>query len=89
MDKVFADGFYWDRHENAPDFVVGKMSVKVAQAVPFLQEHANDGGYVNLQVKRSKGGKLYVELDTWQPEQRQPSQPPAESQPPAGDDIPF
>lgn len=68
-DKVFAEGFYFDRNDNAPDFVIGRVSVNVDAAIPFLKEHANDRGYVNLQVKRSKAGKPYMELDTWQPNQ--------------------
>ena len=95
MDKVFADGIYFDRNDNAPDFVIGKISIQIGKALPFLQENANEKGYVNLQVKRSKGGKLYVELDTWQPQQPNYSgtAQPAAQQPAAGagpdDKIPF
>lgn len=32
-EKIFADGFSFKRNENAPDFVVGRMSVKVEDAV--------------------------------------------------------
>jgi len=33
-----------------------------------MRQHHKEG-WVNIQVKRSKGGKLYAELDTWQPTQ--------------------
>tara|TARA_R110000772_G_scaffold182421_1_gene293669 strand:+ start:707 stop:973 length:267 start_codon:yes stop_codon:yes gene_type:complete len=65
-EKVFADGFIFKRNENAPEFVVGSMSIKVDEAMAFLAQNESKG-WVNLNVKKSKGGKYYMELDTWKP----------------------
>ena len=65
-EKVFADGFIFKRNENAPEFVVGSQSIKVDEAIAFLQLNQKDG-WVNLDIKQSKGGKYYCELDTWKP----------------------
>ena len=65
-EKVFADGFIFKRQENAPEFVVGSMSIKVDEAMAFLAQNESKG-WVNLNVKKSKGGKYYMELDTWKP----------------------
>ena len=65
-EKVFADGFIFKRQENAPEFVVGSMSIKVDEAMAFLAQNESKG-WVNLNVKQSKGGKYYMELDTWKP----------------------
>jgi hypothetical protein len=74
--KVFADGFVFKRNENAPDFVIGSLSVKVEEAVAFLKQHTKNG-WVNLQVKNSQGGKYYMELDTFEPKvQQAPAQQP-------------
>ena len=70
-DKIFADGFNFDRRENAPDFVVGRLSVKVEKAKEFLDAHKNDRGYVNMNIKKSQNGNYYCELDTWQPKKRE------------------
>ena len=35
QDKIFADGFIFKRRENAPDFVIGNISVKVDNAIGF------------------------------------------------------
>lgn len=85
MEKVFAEGIIFKRNEKAPDFVVGAMSVKVEEAVPFLQANAKNG-WVNLQVKQSQAGKYYIELDTFEPKSQ-----PSESKPePVGQaDLPF
>jgi hypothetical protein len=63
-EKIFADGFSFKRSDNAPDFVVGKQSIKVDEAIAFLKANAKNG-WVNLDIKRAKGGNFYCELDTW------------------------
>ena len=68
-EKVFADGFIFKRRESAPEFIIGEISVKVDEAVEFLQKNANKG-WVNLDVKLSKGGKYYIELNTFKPEKK-------------------
>ena len=65
-EKVFADGFSFKRQENAPDFVVGRVSVKCDEAVAFMKTHQKNG-WLNLNIKYAKSGKPYMELDTWQP----------------------
>ena len=35
-EKIFADGFSFKRNENAPDFVVGRLSIKVDEAIAFV-----------------------------------------------------
>ena len=64
MDKVFAKGFSFKRNDNAPDFVVGKLSLKADEAIQFIKENEFKG-WVNLDVKKSKDGKYYIELDTF------------------------
>ena len=66
QEKVFADGFSFKRRAGAPDFVVGNISVKVDDAVAFLQKNAK-GGWVNLDILTAKSGKQYIELNQWEP----------------------
>jgi len=40
---VFADGFKFRRkHANAPDFVLGSLSIKVDDAISFLKENQRE-----------------------------------------------
>lgn len=64
-EKIFATGFSFKRNANAPDFVVGKQSIKVDEAIAFLQANQKNG-WVNLDVKQAQGGNYYMELDTWE-----------------------
>jgi len=54
--------------DGAPDFVKGSISIKVADFVKFLQANEKVGGWVNIDLKVSQGGKAYAELNTYQPE---------------------
>ena len=97
-ETVFVDGMIVKRpNENAPDFVKAKLSFKVSEMVAFLQQHEREG-WVNADLKVSKGGKLYASLDTWQPTQGQAAKQgmaqakqamAAEPDGFAEDDIPF
>ena len=65
-EKIFADGFSFKRNEKSPDFVVGRMSTKVEEAVAFLRQHEKNG-WVNFNIKTARSGNYYVELDTYEP----------------------
>lgn len=67
---IFAEGFSFKRKDGSPDFVVGRMSVKVAEAVDFLGQYERNG-WVNLDVKMSRKGNYYVELDQYIPQNEQ------------------
>jgi len=88
QDKVFADGFLFKRRENAPEFVIGNISVKVEEAVAFLSTHQKNG-WVNLNVLNSKGGKPYVELDTFVPKSKGNEEQATPVKAPVQSDLPF
>ena len=67
-DVVFANGIVFKLpRSGAPDFVKGSLSFKVDDAIKFLQEYKSDNGWCNVDLKVSKAGKSYAELNTWKP----------------------
>ena len=86
-EKIFADGFSFKTRENQPDFVVGRLSIKVEDALVFLKERA-DNGWVNLNINKARSGNYYCELDTWKPK---PKEDTTESTPKeeVKEDLPF
>lgn len=67
-DKEFPEGLIFKLpRENAPDYVIGSISIKRAELIAWLE--GRDGDWVNLNLKRSQGGKGYAEVDTWKPQQ--------------------
>ena len=96
-ERTFADGFIFKRKENAPEFVVGRLSVKVDEAIAFMREHSSDG-WVNLDIKYGRTGNAYVELDTFKPKKTDNSDSPQQAKPKAkpqvqeeddDEDLPF
>lgn len=85
--KVFADGFIFKRNDKAPDFVVGNISIKVEEAISFLKKNEKNG-WINLQIKNSREGKHYMELDTFEPKQQGQPQAPAQREE-VEDVLPF
>ena len=77
-EKIFADGFSFKRNEKAPDFVVGRLSMKADDAVAFIRQHEK-GGWVNLNIKTARSGNHYVELDTYEPTQGGGAKPQSET----------
>lgn len=66
QQKVFANGMIFkEPSAQAPDYVLGNISINTGEFITFLQQRNKT--WVNLNVKRSQGGKPYVELDTWEP----------------------
>ncbi len=64
-EKIFANGFSFKRRDNAPEFVVGRLSLKVDDAMAFVKEHMKNG-WINLNVNQARSGNYYVELDTYE-----------------------
>lgn len=76
-ERTFADGFIFKRREDAPEFVIGSISVKVEEAVAFLKKNEKKG-WVNLEVKKGRTGNPYIELNTY--EGKSEAKAPAEKQ---------
>jgi hypothetical protein len=73
-DKVFGEGIFFKTKENAPDFVLGAVSIKVDEFIVFLKDNVKKG-WVNMDLKESKGGKHYFQVDTWEPKAKAPDEP--------------
>lgn len=71
-------------HENAPDFIIGKLSFKVDEFIDTLKEH-NNNGWFNVEIKESKKGSYYAEIDNWKPNQ----EPQTKDESQDDSDLPF
>lgn len=63
--EKFVGGMRVSRNEKAPDFVLASIGVNIGDFVAWADKYSKNG-WVNFQLKKSKGGKLYAELDTWE-----------------------
>ena len=66
-DKIFVDGLYVDLpREKAPKFIIANLSFNVKKFVKFIQTQENERGWVNIDIKESKNGNVYAEVNNWQ-----------------------
>ena len=49
-----------------PDFILEEFSFKCDEFAAFMQQHQSNG-WINVTMKRSKAGNVYLALDTWKP----------------------
>jgi len=67
-------GFYpKPRNPNAPDWVICKASVNVAQFREWMQGYLKqnpDSEWINMDLLVAKSGKGYAKIDDWKPEGR-------------------
>lgn len=81
-ERVFADGFSFRKPTgDAPEYVVGRLSLKVEDAIDFITKHQNANGWVNLSIMVGRSGNPYVELDTYEPKKQE--EEPTEAKPKA------
>jgi hypothetical protein len=73
-ETIFGQGFYFDKpREGAPEFVKGRVSIKVEEATTFLTTYRNSKGYVNLDLLKKKDGTgYYFTLNQWEPKTEKP-----------------
>lgn len=83
-------GFYpKPKHDKAPDFVIGKLSINLEQFTEWLKGYLADNPneqWLNIDMKVSKENKGYAVIDDWKPEKSSPPEPVRDF---AGDEIPF
>ena len=67
---------------NTPKFIKMHISIRRKELGNFLRQM--DGDWINVDIKESKGGKLYAEVNTWKPEKKK-----QEVDDEFNDDVPF
>lgn len=72
-EDMFQGLFFKTPHDNAPDFVKRKISIKVDDFIAWLQENQNSDGWVNADLKEAKSGHWYAEINRWTPDSDQSS----------------
>ena len=66
-EKIFVDGLFVKRADKAPDFVIANLSFNVDKFAKFIELQDKQNGWVNIDLKKSKTGSMYAEVNTWKP----------------------
>lgn len=97
-DQILPKGVrLFNKHANAPDFVIGSLVITPNDLVSWLKEQPelltdyNGAKQIRLQILKSKDGNLYAAVDTYKPGEVKAQQPlsgPVET-PADVSDLPF
>jgi len=68
-EKKFIDGLFVNDKSKAPEFVNAKLAI-TPKFIEFYNNNCNAKGNLKFDIKTSKNGRQYAELDTWQPEEK-------------------
>lgn len=73
-DQILPKGLrFFNKKDSQPDFVIGSLVITLNELVQFAKDNPqllseyNGQKQLRLQVKRSKEGNMYAEVDTWKP----------------------
>jgi len=71
MEKQFIDGLQFKKpNEKAPAFVKGSISINLNKFMEYADKNQNNG-WINIDLKESKTGNYYAELNTFKPQAKQ------------------
>ena len=74
MENKFVNGLFFRKpHPKAPTYIIGKLSAKRDDLIAFLQ--SQEGDWVNMEIKESAKGNLYIALDEFKPRSDAPQSP--------------
>ena len=66
QEPEFIDGLIAKKpNAKAPKWVLMNLSFKCEELINFIQTHSDESGWLNIDVKESKAGKIYCQLNTW------------------------
>lgn len=81
-DKKFIDGLIVKApRDGAPDYIVGKLSMKREQLIAWLQQQS--GEWVNADIKIAQSGNWYAQVDDWKSNRQGGGNAPQRPQSPA------
>lgn len=82
---IFVDGLrVFAPRGKAPAWVKADIMIDCAALAQWMQRHAGEDGKVNVQVRESKGGKLYACLDAYRSKRDGDNRPVEKSGVPCG-----
>ncbi len=72
-DKQFSEGLYFN--ESDKDFIEMRIGLNKKQLIAWMKkEIGNPNEWINVDVKKAKNGKLYGEINTYNPKDKLGSQ---------------
>jgi hypothetical protein len=71
-EKKKIDGLIVKKNEKSPEWVLTSVSLEVESFKKWLDENKNGKGWVNLDLKKSKDGRFYLDHNDYKPKESVP-----------------
>jgi hypothetical protein len=66
------NGLVVKKNEKSPEWVLTSVSIEVESFKKWLDENKNGKGWVNLDLKKSKDGRFYLDHNDYKPKESVP-----------------
>jgi hypothetical protein len=71
-EKKKIDGLIVKKNEKSPEWVLTSVSLEVESFKKWLDENKNAKGWVNLDLKKAKDGRFYLDHNDYKPKESVP-----------------
>lgn len=71
-DKKKIDGLIVKKNDKSPEWVLTSVSMDVEPFKKWLDENKNAKGWVNLDLKKTKDGRFYLDHNDYKPKDSVP-----------------
>jgi hypothetical protein len=71
-EKKKIDGLIVKKNEKSPEWVLTSVSLEVESFKKWLDENKNGKGWVNLDLKKTKDGRFYLDHNDYKPKESVP-----------------
>lgn len=68
-EKKKINGLFVKRNEKAPEWVLSTISIVADDFKKWLDENKNSNGWVNLDLKKAKDGRFYLDHNDYKPKE--------------------
>lgn len=66
------NGLVVKKNEKSPEWVLTSVSIEIESFKKWLDENKNGKGWVNLDLKKSKDGRFYLDHNDYKPKESVP-----------------
>jgi hypothetical protein len=66
------NGLVVKKNEKSPEWVLTSVSIEVESFKKWLDDNKNGRGWVNLDLKKSKDGRFYLDHNDYKPKESVP-----------------
>lgn len=76
---TFPKGIYANKNDKAPDYIICNVKIQKAELIEWMNTQTDND--IRLTVKKSKEGKVYMQVDEYRPAPKTTTEEPPRPEP--------